>query len=218
MDDVWRIYDGIPPEWAGNRQRFIGEETYLKTILSKLGRSARILDLGCGAGEPIARFLIERGYALTGIDAAPAMIAICRKRFPAAEWIEHDMRTLKLSRRFDVVIRLGQLLSLTTCRSAGHVRRLCKSRYGLRLSPLHQRPGRGHAKRRLAWPRTLSCESQSSGISQPSEPASLRCTSVSSRRPAMRIAHGLGRAIHRMIFSTFDKLGLRAYSGFRLNV
>lgn len=86
MDDAWQIYDRIAQEWAGNRQRFISEETYLETILSKVGRSARILDLGCGAGERIARSLIERGYVLIGVDAAPAMIAICRKRFPDAEW------------------------------------------------------------------------------------------------------------------------------------
>jgi SAM-dependent methyltransferase len=29
-----------------------------------------VLDLGCGTGQPIARFFIEKGCAVTGIDVA----------------------------------------------------------------------------------------------------------------------------------------------------
>lgn len=104
MQDAWQVYEQVASEWARNRHRFAGEDTYLEKIRSKLGDSARVLDLGCGAGEPIARFFIERRHALTGVDAAPAMIELCRRRFPEAEWIRHDMRTLALNYRFDVVI------------------------------------------------------------------------------------------------------------------
>jgi predicted TPR repeat methyltransferase len=46
----------------------------------------------------------DRGFALTGIDAAPAMIAICRERFPQAAWRVADMRSLDLGRRFDAIV------------------------------------------------------------------------------------------------------------------
>jgi SAM-dependent methyltransferase len=60
-----------------------------------------VLDIGCGSGEPIAHHLIENGYALTGVDAAPAMIGLCRSRFPSGTWLVADMRKLALGRRFD---------------------------------------------------------------------------------------------------------------------
>jgi trans-aconitate methyltransferase len=41
---------------------------------------------------------------LTGVDAAPAMIAMCRHRFPDAHWLVADMRALDLKRRFDAML------------------------------------------------------------------------------------------------------------------
>jgi SAM-dependent methyltransferase len=43
---------------------------------------ATILDLGCGTGVPISQALIERGFDLYGVDAAPSMVAAFRGRFP----------------------------------------------------------------------------------------------------------------------------------------
>lgn len=64
-------------------------------------------------GEPIARHLIERGYRLTGMDAAPGMIELCRKRFPGHEWIVGDMRATVLGRTFDGVIAWDSFFHLT---------------------------------------------------------------------------------------------------------
>ena len=80
------------------------ERPYLDMVASHLQPGARVLDLGCGSGEPLARYFIEHGYDLTGVDAASSMIALCRKRFPQAEWIEVDMRGLALGRRFGAII------------------------------------------------------------------------------------------------------------------
>jgi|SRR6185295_9843033 len=104
MQDVWRVYDKVAQEWANVRRGFAGEQPYLEAIVERLPPDSRILDLGCGTGIPVARFFIERGYAVTGVDAAPAMLALARAAFPAAEWTEHDMRTLALNRRFDAII------------------------------------------------------------------------------------------------------------------
>jgi cyclopropane fatty-acyl-phospholipid synthase-like methyltransferase len=47
---------------------------------------ARDLDLGCGAGEPIARYLIDAGCRVTGVDASSAMVALCSERFLGMDW------------------------------------------------------------------------------------------------------------------------------------
>ncbi|GAB4529060.1 MAG: class I SAM-dependent methyltransferase [Parvularculaceae bacterium] len=71
------------------------------------------LDLGCGAGEPIARYLIDAGYSVTGMDYAAPMIEIARARLPAARWIAGDMRDLALGEAFDGVIGWDSFFHLT---------------------------------------------------------------------------------------------------------
>lgn len=104
MRDVWKLYQRYAEAFDRDRSRAGFEAGWLGLLEAKLPQNARVLELGCGAGEPVARFFIERGHQVTGVDAAPAMIALCRSRFPAGEWIVADMRGLKLGRRFDAVL------------------------------------------------------------------------------------------------------------------
>lgn len=76
------------------------ERVWLDRLRALAGLGATVLDLGCGSGEPIARYLIAHGHAVTGVDAADAMLVFCRQRFPEQTWIQADMRMLALGRRF----------------------------------------------------------------------------------------------------------------------
>jgi SAM-dependent methyltransferase len=49
-----------------------------------LPSNATVLDLGCGTGVPISQALIERGFKVYGVDAAPTMVAAFRTHFPTA--------------------------------------------------------------------------------------------------------------------------------------
>ena len=53
---------------------------------------------------PIARYLIERGCRVTGVDGASAMVTMCVDRFPEHEWLVADMRTLALNRAFNGIL------------------------------------------------------------------------------------------------------------------
>ena len=72
-----------------------------------------VLDLGCGAGQPVARWLVERGFRVTGIRPSPSLITICRERFPEAAWQVADMRQMALGERFDGLIAWHSLFHLT---------------------------------------------------------------------------------------------------------
>jgi cyclopropane fatty-acyl-phospholipid synthase-like methyltransferase len=107
MTDAWRFYERFANEWDRDRSKpgqGLMERRYLDEVTSRLCPGARVLDLGCGTGDPMARYLMDSGLNVTGVDAAPAMIAICRQRLPERTWLEADMRTLALGRRFDAII------------------------------------------------------------------------------------------------------------------
>lgn len=102
--DVARVYDEIAGWFDEHRSRALIEKQYLDYLVQALPPGAAILDLGCGTGEPILRFLAGRGFALTGVDASAAMIAIARGRFPGTRFVVGDMRELTLDRKFDALI------------------------------------------------------------------------------------------------------------------
>jgi SAM-dependent methyltransferase len=60
-----------------------------------------LLHLGCGAGGFDAIF--KQHFAVTGVDISRGMLDKARLRHPDVEYIEDDMRTVRLAREFDAV-------------------------------------------------------------------------------------------------------------------
>jgi SAM-dependent methyltransferase len=106
-----RLYDACAERFARDRGGLGGEAIYLEAILVARQRG-RLLDLGCGSGEPIAEHFLQAGWTVTGVDAAPAMIAIARGRLPAATWNVADMLSLSLGRRLDAIVAWGSFFHL----------------------------------------------------------------------------------------------------------
>ena len=103
-DGVIDLYSRRAGDWDADRGRSLFEKPWLNRFLAHVPVGGRVLDLGCGSGEPIARYLIAQGRAVTGVDGAPGLIGLCRARFPGHDWIVADMRGLDLGRRFDGLI------------------------------------------------------------------------------------------------------------------
>jgi len=98
------LYQRHADAWAHDRGDRLFEAAWLERFRRLLPLHATVLDIGCGTGKPIARYLIEQGFEITGVDSSPAMIAMCRDHFPAQEWQIADMRTLALGRTFNGVL------------------------------------------------------------------------------------------------------------------
>ena len=107
------LYSRRALDWDRDRGRSLFEKPWLDAFLAHLPAKGEVLDLGCGSGEPIARYLIGEGRAVTGIDAAPGLIDLCRRRFPDHDWRVADMRDIDLGRTFDGVIAWHSLFHLT---------------------------------------------------------------------------------------------------------
>jgi SAM-dependent methyltransferase len=100
------LYERHAAAWvsARLRERALYESGWLDRFRALIPLGGSILDIGCGAGEPIARYFKERGYAVTGVDSSPSMIAMFQARLPNQQAIVSDMRTLSLERVFHGIL------------------------------------------------------------------------------------------------------------------
>lgn len=112
-DNIIALYERNAGEWdrLGGRRKV--EAIWLDRFAELLpGSGAHLLDIGCGSGEPVARYLIGKGHCVTGLDASPTLIGLCRERFPAQRWIEGDMRRMALGQRFDGLLAWNSFFHL----------------------------------------------------------------------------------------------------------
>lgn len=72
-----------------------------------------ILDLGCGTGKH-DYLLTNKGYKTTGVDISEQMVNIARTNYPNLDFINKDLRTLNLNKRFDAVLSLFHVASYQT--------------------------------------------------------------------------------------------------------
>jgi SAM-dependent methyltransferase len=92
------------------------------------GRPRRALDAGCGTGFQTV-LLQELGYATHGLDIAPALLAVARRRLPTAALALGSLEALPYGDgRFDVVTCCGSTLSLVAApaRALGEIGRVLR--------------------------------------------------------------------------------------------
>ncbi len=125
------VYERNATRFDRERSRHLHERAWLERFVADLPTGAPLLDLGCGAGEPIATWLRDRGFAVTGLDGAPAMLALARARAPEGDWRQGDMRTLELADRFAGIVAWDSFFHLTAAEQRACLPRLAR----------HLRPG-----------------------------------------------------------------------------
>ena len=103
-DNIVDLYQRHALTWANDRGKSLFEVPWLDRFLGLLPRSAVIVDIGCGSGEPLARYFIGKGYDVTGVDSSPALIDLFKSHFPDARWNVADMRTLSLKQSYDGIL------------------------------------------------------------------------------------------------------------------
>jgi SAM-dependent methyltransferase len=105
-DELWETtYPVMFPE-----KRFADSERETEEILSLIGRSkGAVLDLACGPAR-IAAPLAARGFAVTGVDRSPFLLARAKERAVefgvALELVHSDMRDFVRPSAFDIALNL----------------------------------------------------------------------------------------------------------------
>ena len=102
--DLRQIYDRFADTYEQNRGLFDMSEVIDDFSRRLPQRPGRLLDLGCGAGEPFPAFFITRGWRVTGVDFSSRMLELARHYQPNMETVEADIRNVEFpDRQFDAV-------------------------------------------------------------------------------------------------------------------
>lgn len=109
---IINLYQRHADDWDRERGRSLVEKEWLDRFLAILPPKPSILDIGCGSAEPIARYFIENGCDVTGIDSSLSLIGMCKDRFSDQDWMVADMRTLSLDRHFDGILAWNSFFHL----------------------------------------------------------------------------------------------------------
>ncbi len=111
--NILPTYQQVAREWATHRA---GTQLFEKTWLDRMIRQAanrEVLDLGCGSGVPIGRYLLKKRCSVTGVDGAEAMIELFRENLPQSKAIHADMRGLDLGRGFGAILAWNSFFHLS---------------------------------------------------------------------------------------------------------
>lgn len=105
-----KIYDGFAQTYEENRGLFDMTEVF-NSFYEELGlKKGRLLDLGCGAGEPFPRLLIDRGWKVTGVDFSGKMLELAAKYVPEMKTIQSDMLKVEFEpNQFDAITAIYSL-------------------------------------------------------------------------------------------------------------
>jgi 2-polyprenyl-3-methyl-5-hydroxy-6-metoxy-1,4-benzoquinol methylase len=112
-DHIIALYERHAGAYDRLRGRSLFEKSWLDRFLALVPKGGSVLDIGCGMGEPIARYIIGSGRAVTGVDSSSSLIDLCKARYPTQTWRVADMRTLSLGMRFDGILAWDSFFHLT---------------------------------------------------------------------------------------------------------
>lgn len=108
------LYKRFAKAWQRvRRQSDFVEKNWLDLFLNQIKPHGTILDLGCGDGQPIAEYCVEKGFPIVGIDSAKPFIKAANKQFPEQVWMQEDMRSFPITQKFDAIIAWDSLFHLT---------------------------------------------------------------------------------------------------------
>jgi len=83
----------------------------LEDLASLLPSEAAVLDLGCGAGVPVTRWLADRGFAVTGVDVSAKQLELARTNVPEGTFLKADMTEVVFApESYDAVVAFHSII------------------------------------------------------------------------------------------------------------
>lgn len=122
---VARGYDEIVDAYLDQFGELSVRAAKLAEIVTHLAVGAAVLDLGCGAGVPVARELASLGFDVTGVDASIGQIERARQNAPQACFVLGDMASMDFAAgAFDAVVAFYSITHLPRSEHAPLIRKI----------------------------------------------------------------------------------------------
>jgi SAM-dependent methyltransferase len=83
-------YDRMAERYLATHRPGGARERYLERLLALLSQASDVLELGCGAGEPVTRRLAER-HRVTAVDISAEQLRLAAEHAPGASFLQADM-------------------------------------------------------------------------------------------------------------------------------
>jgi len=92
-DLVKEGYNKAAENYSADRDVFENQK-YLDRLSELLSSGSTVLDIGCGAGIPVDKYLEENGYKVIGLDISEKQIELAKKNIPNQSFEVKDMSEL----------------------------------------------------------------------------------------------------------------------------
>ena len=111
------VYDQFAAAYEANRGLF-DMTPVLNPFFAGLGKAkGRLLDLGCGAGEPFPRYFLDRGWEVVGVDFSANMLRLAARYAPEMRSICADMTEVEFApAQFDAITCIYALFHVPRAR------------------------------------------------------------------------------------------------------
>ena len=108
-----RGYDALSWRYRADDAGEGGYAGWLAGLRDRVPPGGAVLDLGCGAGVPVARALARDGFAVTGVDLSEVQVRRARRLVPGARFLRADATRVRFPpASFDAVVCLYLLIHL----------------------------------------------------------------------------------------------------------
>jgi len=104
-------YDRMAEQYLASRDPYDPLALTALEDLASLPTGAAVLDLGCGAGVPVTRWLADRGFTVTGVDVSARQLELARTNVPDGTFLKADMIKLAFApESFDAVVAFHSII------------------------------------------------------------------------------------------------------------
>lgn len=113
VEIVRRGYDAVSHRYRRDDDAPAEYLDWLAALRRRLPDRARVLDLGCGNGVPVAKALAAAGHDVTGVDLSDVQVERARRLVPAATFRRADATEVAFpDSTFDAVVCLYALIHM----------------------------------------------------------------------------------------------------------
>lgn len=112
-NEVKTSYNKISDQWYEFRSKTKANKCIVD-FAKDLKPNSKILDVGCGNGYPIASYLSQQGFLVTGIDIAEEMIKKTQQlNLSNATFLVEDILNFKSEEKYDAIIAFDSIWHIT---------------------------------------------------------------------------------------------------------